>query len=94
MASARSADVMVVALERVERLRVEEPMTTRLLDSPDPVDTGAEDVRRLLAAATSVEVAIREVMVLPSELVVVISTEVGIRVELSRDDPEDVCEDA
>lgn len=56
---------MVVACLRVERLRVDVPITTMLEDLPVPVLTGAEVVRddRSLAAAaaTRVEVVRREV---------------------------------
>lgn len=57
---------MVVACLRVERFRVEVPMTTMLEDLPVPVLTGPEVVVRderslAAAAATRVEVARREV---------------------------------
>jgi len=86
VSSARRAEVMVVAEERVERLMVLEPITTRLLAVPVRVRTtppgfeadclGEEDAGR------RVEVAMLEVIVEPAELVVVTAMVVGSSVEL------------
>lgn len=72
---------MVVADWSVERLIVEEPNTTKLLELPDSVLTIGEDV-----AGTRVEVAMCDVTVEPSELVVVTVIEVGKSVELCAED--------
>lgn len=80
---------MVVAEDRVERLMVDEPRTTRLLDLPVSVRTTPVDVARDEAAAR-VDVAMLEVTVEPSLLVVVTAIVVGISVELcSCDDTAD-----
>ena len=75
MASAIRALVIVVAEERVERSMVLLPMTTRLLDLPDSVRTGAEEDARD-EAGTTVLVATCDVIVLPELSVVVMATEV------------------
>lgn len=95
VSSAISAEVIVTADERVERLIVDEPMTTRLLEEPVSVDTMAEDVC-FVDAAASVEVAMREVTVEPSELVVVTAMVVDTSVELGVCDEavDDAAEDA
>lgn len=66
---------MIVRLERVERLMVLLPITTRLLDLPVSVRTGAED-EAFDEPGTTVSVATCEVMVLPDLSVVVTGTEV------------------
>jgi len=79
VSSATRADVIVVALESVERLIVDEPTTTRLLALPVSVLTTSLEV----VAAARVEVAMLDVTVEPCELVVVTATVVGISVELA-----------
>jgi hypothetical protein len=78
---ARRAEVIVVADWSVERLMVEEPTTTKSLELPDSVLTIGEDV-----AGTSMEVAMCDVTIEPSALVVVTVTEVGSSVELGTED--------
>lgn len=85
--------MIVVALERVCRSRVDEPITTKLLCLPD-VRTAGEDFARRFAAPTSVEVAILEVMVDPSAFLVVTSTVVGTKVELCVKDASDASDDS
>jgi hypothetical protein len=74
-------------------LIVDEPITTRLLADPVIVRTAPLLVTE--DAGTSVEVAILEVTVDPSELVVVTSMDVGISVELDAcgDTSEDTADD-
>lgn len=68
---------MVVAEERVERLMVEEPTTTKSEDLPLRVWTKEE----VSDAETAVRVETEEVTVLPEESVVVTGTNVSIVVE-------------
>lgn len=65
---------MTVADDNVERSMVDDPTTTKLLDLPECVVT----IAVVAGAVTVVDVATLEVMVEPSELVVVTSIVVGI----------------
>jgi hypothetical protein len=94
VSAATSADVIVVLPVSVARLIVDEPTTTKLLASPLIVRTAALLVTD--DAGTRVDVAILEVTVEPSELVVVTSIDVGSSVELGacEDTSEDIADDS
>jgi hypothetical protein len=82
VASASSAEVMVVFPVSVERSMVDEPITTRLLALPVKVFTTPLEVCRDVTGA-SVDVLTLEVTVDPSAFVVVTAMVVGSNVELS-----------